>query len=47
MNELARVLKALRDEPASLQAAVDVLEREAPTPEEREQSKDPGILYSN
>ena len=30
MDELARVLKALRDKPATLQAAVDLLEREAP-----------------
>ena len=37
MEELAKVLKkALCERPASLQAAVDLLEKEAPTPQERE-----------
>jgi hypothetical protein len=36
MDDLAKALKALRDKPSSLQAAVDFLEREAPTPQSRE-----------
>ena len=55
MDELARVLKALRDKPVSLQAAVDLLEREAPTPAEREHletseqgyTKQHSIFFSN
>ena len=31
MEDLAKVLKALRDKPASLQAAVALLEKEAPS----------------
>ena len=37
MDDLAKVLKALQDKPASLQAAVELLEREAPTPQARGQ----------
>ena len=44
MDELAKVLKALRDRPASLQAAVELLEREAPSPQEREQQNEQGNL---
>ena len=35
MEELTRVLKSLRDKPDVLQAAVNVLEKEAPTSEQR------------
>ena len=37
MEELAQVLNTLRDKPAELQAAVQLLESEAPTSDDRRQ----------
>ena len=38
MDELKGVLKALCDKPSALHAAVDALEKLAPTPSEKEKS---------
>ena len=45
MNDLAKVLKALRDKPGSLKEAVAILKRQAPTPDELEdsESETPGM----